>query len=267
MIVITEGGGLERGDVVRGAPVAGDDGAPGAVADEHEVGLLGPHLDDLVVQPGPDVDDRLLVAALGRRVHRGGDGGVRARAVLGHHEDGRVVVLDEVRWGAGRQQPPVSARCPPREPAGVLRRRMGGVRGHAAAVAGGGVVQHGEGVADRVESGGVVARGDEAGLGEAVGAGVVAGERGGEPRQRVVAGGARDARARQEVERVPEQLRAVLARRRGERGVEVGANANGGGGRGERRESVLHAPCCVVERDAQTVTVRATREHGEEGER
>jgi hypothetical protein len=217
MIVITEGGGLERGDVVRGAPVAGDDGAPGAVADEHEVGLLGPHLDDLVVQPGPDVDDRLLVAALGRRVHRGGDGGVRARAVLGHHEDGRVVVLDEVRWGAGRQQPPVSARCPPREPAGVLRRRMGGVRGHAAAVGGGGVVQHGEGVADRVESGGVVARGDEA-----VGAGVVAGERGGEPRQRV-------ARARQEVERVPEQLRAVLARRRGERGVEVGASANGGG--------------------------------------
>jgi hypothetical protein len=235
MIVITEGGGLERGDVVRGAPVAGDDGAPGAVADEHEVGLLGPHLDDLVVQPGPDVDHRPLVAALGRRVHRGGDGAVRARAVLGHHEDGRVFVFDEVRGGGGRrQQPPVSARCPPREAARVLRRRMRGVRGHAAAVGGGGVVQHGEGVADRgarggVEPGGVVARGDEAGLGEAVGAGVVAGERGGEPRQRVVAGGARDARARQEVERVPEQLRAVLARRRGERGVEVGASANGGG--------------------------------------
>jgi hypothetical protein len=84
----TKGGGPEGGIVVSNAAVAGDHCDALAVPDEQQVGLLHPHLDVLVIPSLLDVYHRPALAALGRRLHGVGDGGVCPRAVLGDHNVG-----------------------------------------------------------------------------------------------------------------------------------------------------------------------------------
>nr|ACR36085.1 unknown [Zea mays] len=83
-----KGGGPEGGIVVSNAAVAGDHCDALAVPDEQQVGLLHPHLDVLVIPSLLDVYHRPALAALGRRLHGVGDGGVCPRAVLGDHNVG-----------------------------------------------------------------------------------------------------------------------------------------------------------------------------------
>lgn len=177
------------------------------------------------------------------------------------------------------QQPPVPRRHPPWETARAAlpsrrrlvlvaaaadeARRAAGILGCSGCGRSGGGggrgVHHGEAVADHGAGGGEVRVRVErrAGLREAVGAGVVVGERGREPRERVAAG--RRPRAGQELERLVQQLRAVLpGGGRGERRRRLG----GGGGRrrdggGQRAERLAHARGGGVERGAQARLVVA----------
>ncbi|KAF7006632.1 hypothetical protein CFC21_021659 [Triticum aestivum] len=83
-----------------------------AVADEHQVGLLGPNLHVLEVSPGLDVEHVPRRAVVGRRRQRLPHRREVAAPVLGHHQvrhaDALVLLLPP---------PPVRRRHPCREPA------------------------------------------------------------------------------------------------------------------------------------------------------